>query len=309
MPPSKILITGGAGFIGSHVADALLKREADVVVLDNFSSGSPDNLASLQGRLKVMTGDITNRSDAESACSGVETVIHLAAQPSVPVSIQSPIETHQVNYTGTLMMLDAARRAGVKRFLYASSAAVYSKTTVPPVRETERPAPASPYGVDKLAGEFILEAYQGLYGIETLSLRFFNIYGERQDPTSPYSGVISIFVERIRRGEALHIYGDGQQSRDFVYVGDVANLVSRFSAEVPGGVGVMNLGTGKPTTLLELVNVLEAVVGKKANLVFHEPRAGDLFASYAANETLLNTGEFAWTSLDRGLTSLVRSLG
>ncbi len=204
----KVLITGGAGFIGSHLTDHLLAAGSEVVVLDNLATGKRENLPVSAPGLKFVADDIRSLDTARRCMRGVDAVVHLAAVASVQASIDDPIATHQTNFDGTLNLLEAARVQGVKRFLYASSAAVYGDTTELPVRETSRLQPLSPYAADKLAGEHYLFYYFKKHGLATTAFRFFNIYGPRQDPSSPYSGVISIFVDRVMAGGPITVFGD-----------------------------------------------------------------------------------------------------
>ncbi|HIQ02466.1 MAG TPA: SDR family NAD(P)-dependent oxidoreductase, partial [Anaerolineales bacterium] len=250
------LVTGGAGFIGSHLVEALVARGERARVLDDFSTGRWENLAAVTGQVEVIEGDVRDRAAAARAVDGVEVVIHLAAIPSVQASVEDPQRVMAVNCTGTLNLLEAARAAGVRRFVFASSAAVYGDQTDLPLREDLPPDPLSPYAASKAAGEALCRAYFASYGLPTVVLRFFNVYGPRQDPRSPYSGVISIFVERMRQGLPPVIYGDGEQTRDFVYVGDVVEAVVR-AAEREEAVGeVFNIAGGRQTSVLELVKVL-----------------------------------------------------
>lgn len=297
-----VLVTGGAGFIGSHVCEALLAQGECVRVLDNFASGHRSNLEGLD--VESMEGDVRSDTDLDRAMQGADAVIHLAAEPSVAKSIEDPIGTHETNYMGTLRVLEAMRQAGAKRIVYASSAAVYTPNSDEPHTEDSSPDPTSPYGMDKLAGEFALRGYGRLHGFQPTVLRFFNIYGERQDPSSPYSGVISIFARRIADGQPLLIFGDGLQSRDFVYVKDLASLIVRLlrDTEAPG---LMNVGKGQSATLLDLISALEKATGKKAIVKHAEARSGDIRVSRAGVERLHTYGATQWTPLEEGLAKLV----
>lgn len=305
MSAPRVLVTGGAGFIGSHVAEALVAQGADVRVLDNLSTGFERNLETVRNHLQFVCADVLDFEALDSASAGCSAIVHLAAEPSVQLSIREPLKAHQANYVGTLHMLEAARRAGVRRIVYLSSASVYSPVATPPAKETDFPSPSSPYGVDKLAGEFILGAYERLYGIRTSSLRAFNIYGERQDPHSPYSGVIGIFAERCLIGRPITIFGDGRQSRDFVYVKDLARLVTEIALERLQPPKLMNVGTGRPVTLLQLVELLGEVTGRSPMVQFEPARVGDLEASWADPARLEALGPREWTDLRAGLTQLV----
>ncbi|MDX2065972.1 MAG: NAD-dependent epimerase/dehydratase family protein [Fimbriimonadaceae bacterium] len=301
-----VLVTGGAGFIGSHVCETLTAAGKRVRVLDNLASGKRENLAHLP-QVELVAGSITSDADLAAALEGVAAVVHLAAEPSVAKSMTEPVATHAVNYTGTLQLLEAMRVAGATRIIYASSAATYTPNSAEPHRETDYPDPSSPYGIDKLAGEFALRAYARAHGVVPTALRFFNIYGERQDPSSAYSGVISIFVDRIKAGRGITIFGDGSQRRDFVYVRDlaaiIASLVDRTDAP-----DLMNVGTGHSVTLRELVATLETIFGVRAQVTYAEPRLGDIHVSRADNSRLRTIWPGAFTPLETGLVRLVASL-
>ena len=276
-----ILVTGGAGFIGSHLADALAARGDRVRVLDDLSTGKLANLDAVQGRAEFIQGSVADAGIVEAAMRGVELVFHEAAIASVPKSVEAPLETHDACVTGTLTVLDAARRAGVRRVVYAASSSAYGDTPTSAKRESDLPAPISPYGAAKLAAEYYCQACAATYGIETVCLRYFNIFGPRQDPSSPYSGVISLFITALLGGRQPTIFGDGLQSRDFCYVGNVvrANLLA---AETPGISGrVFNLGSGRATTLLELLEALGGIIGVKPKPTFAAPRSGDIRESLA----------------------------
>ncbi len=276
-----VLVTGGAGFIGSHLVEALAAEGRSVRVLDDLSTGRAENLTSAAAPVDLRRGDVRDREAVAAAVSGCDLVYHLAAQVSVPASVERPQESHDVNLQGTLNVLTAARAAGVRRVVLASSAAVYGDRAVPPTREDAPLEPCSPYAVQKLASEHYLGVFHRLYGLEGVALRFFNVYGPRQDPSSPYSGVISIFVSRLRAGVAPTVFGDGGQTRDFVYVEDiVAGLVHAGRATTAPG-AVYNLGTGERTSLLDLLQALQKSIG--CNLVprFAPPRAGDVRESCA----------------------------
>jgi UDP-glucose 4-epimerase len=303
----RVLVTGGAGFIGSHVVEALVAAGDSVRVLDNFESGSEANLQSVAGRMELMRGDIRDSAALAKAVEGMDTIIHLAAIPSVPQSIEEPLATHEVNYTGTLRVMQAAVEAGVRRVLYASSAAVNAPTLVPPVKEVDDTRPSSPYCIDKLMGEHLLRVFAQVHGIETLALRFFNIYGERQNPGSPYSGVISIFVQRMKSGLPITVYGDGEQTRDFVYVKDLAAVLAELCHRPSLEPGPMNVGTGKRTSLRELIGTLQTILATDAQVNFGPARVGDIEHSFADNGRLLTMVQPAWTPLAEGLTNLVQA--
>ncbi|MBI3546948.1 MAG: NAD-dependent epimerase/dehydratase family protein [Gammaproteobacteria bacterium] len=304
----NILITGGAGFIGSHLVEKLLADGNKIKVLDDLSTGKRENLPR-HAALEFIEGDIRDVGSVNRCVAGMNAIVHLAAVASVQASIDDPIRTHQVNFDGTLNLLEAARRLGVKRFVYACSAAVYGDTVNVPVAETLTPNPLSPYAVDKLAGEYYLLHYHRKYDLATTSFRFFNIYGPRQDPSSPYSGVISIFVDRLRRNEAVTIFGDGEQTRDFVYVQDLAALLARTVQGADGVGGVFNVGTGVRHSLLQLLGHLEKLSAKKIERRHVPARLGDIQHSCADVSRLKSIFTQApSTPFDRGLKNLLDSL-
>ncbi len=224
----RYLVTGGAGFIGSNTVDELVRRGHNVVVLDDLSSGKVENLSGANGKVKLLQHSVTDLDRMHEACRGVDYVLHLGARTSVPRSVLNPLETNHVNVDGTLNILVAARDAKVKRVVFAGSSAVYGETPTLPKRENMPPAPISPYGLSKLAGEIYGQVFQRCYGLEFVSLRYFNVFGPRQDPGSPYSGVLSLFNAAVLSGTQPNVYGDGEQSRDFTYVGNAveANLLA-----------------------------------------------------------------------------------
>ncbi|MHB8734318.1 MAG: SDR family oxidoreductase [Terriglobales bacterium] len=278
--PELNLVTGGAGFIGSHLVRALLAQGQRVRVLDNFSTGHPDNLAGLTD-VDVLEGSICVPQDCAQACRGVTRVFHEAAIPSVARSVEEPLESHEAGATGTLNMLLAARAAGVQRFIYASSSSVYGRNPVLPKHEEMCIAPVSPYAVAKLAGEQYCRAFFASYGLETVALRYFNVFGPRQRPDSSYSGVLAIFLGRLYRGEGCSIFGDGTQSRDFTYVDNVvaANLLAASSAAAPGG--IYNVGCGERVTLQQAYALIARELGSDLTPSFGPPRAGDVPHSLA----------------------------
>jgi UDP-glucose 4-epimerase len=301
------LVTGGAGFIGSHLVDRLLADGYRVRVLDNFSTGKRENLPEA-GDLEIITGDVGCLGDVRKTMAGVELVFHEAAIASVPKTIQDPLGSHQTNYVGTLNVLEAARQAGARRVVFASSAAVYGDLPELPKREDMPLKPLSPYAVDKLASEFACRMYTYLHGLETVCLRYFNIYGPRQDPSSPYSGVISIFADRLNKGEQPVIFGDGGQTRDFVFVSDVveANMKAAITDEVAGT--VINIATGREVTLNALLGSMCRVYRTAFDPRYERARAGDIRHSSAmpalASEVL---GWQAAVGLDAGLDRLLRT--
>jgi UDP-N-acetylglucosamine/UDP-N-acetyl-alpha-D-glucosaminouronate 4-epimerase len=277
----RYLVTGGAGFIGSNTVDELVRRGHKVVVLDDLSTGKAANLDQLRTKIRLIKDSITNLEAVREACSGVDCVIHLAAQTSVPRSVKDPIETNLINVDGTLNVLVAARDAKVKRVVFACSCAVYGITSVLPIKESTSLAPISPYGLSKQIGEAYGRVFQELYGLEFVSLRYFNVFGPRQDPGSPYSGVLSIFNAALLGGTQPTIYGDGEQSRDFVYVENVVEAIL-LSAEAKGAPGLaVNIGTGDRYTLNQTLALLEKITGRPARAKYAAPREGDIRDSQA----------------------------
>jgi len=276
------LITGGCGFIGSHIAEALVADGVKVRVFDNFSSGKLDNLKGFGSGVEVIRGDVCDPEELRSAMKGVTHVFHEAALVSVAVSVEKPIDNDSINIRGTLNVLQAAREAGVKRVVFATSAAVYGNNPVLPKREDMLPEPESPYALGKLTGEHYLKLFSSLYGVETVALRYFNVFGPRQDGKSMYSGVISRFTDDLRLGRTPTIFGDGQQTRDFVFVKDVvqANLLAMRSAKVGRG-EVFNVATGQTVSLLQLLEALKKITGIQVTPQFKEARAGDIKHSLA----------------------------
>jgi nucleoside-diphosphate-sugar epimerase len=275
------LVTGGAGFIGSHTVDELIARGHSVTLLDDLSTGKSENLGESGSKIELVQESVANLDAVRRACRGVDCVIHLAAQTSVPRSVKDPIETNLINVNGTLNVLVAARDAGVKRVVFASSCAVYGKTAALPIDENVPPAPISPYGISKQIGEMYGRVFQELYGMEFVALRYFNVFGPRQDPGSPYSGVLSLFNAAVKEGTQPVVYGDGEQSRDFVYVRNVvaANLLASEASQAPGL--AINVGTGVRTTLNQTLALLEQITGRPAKAKYESPREGDIRDSQA----------------------------
>lgn len=276
----RVLVTGGAGFIGSHLTERLLAEGEQVRVLDNLSTGKRANLPS-HPDLEFVQGDIRATGDVLAAVAGCDAIVHLAAVASVQASIDDPVGTHASNFVGTLNLLEAARTLGVQRFLYASSAAVYGDTAELPVREDAVLKPLSPYAADKLASEHYLFFYAHKYGLLATAFRFFNIYGPRQDPASPYSGVISIFVDCARRNRPVAVFGDGTQTRDFVYVADLTEVLSLSLRSARTAGHAINVGRGMECSLLDILREIERSTGKTIER-HHEPqRVGDIHKSCA----------------------------
>lgn len=277
----NILVTGGAGFIGSHIAHRFVQMGHRVRIFDNLSTGKLQNLEGFESSVEFVRGDVREAEHLRDAMKGIHVVFHEAAIVSVPYSVEHPQETHDVNLQGTLNVIQAARAQGARRVVFASSAAVYGVAPEQPKAEFLVPSPVSPYGVEKLASEHYLHVAHRLYGLETVALRYFNVFGPRQDPSSPYSGVISIFVNRALEGRAPTIFGDGAHSRDFVFVDNVvdANVAAATSPSVSGQ--VFNVGCGQQTTLLDLVTQLQTLSGRTMAPHFAPERAGDIRQSMA----------------------------
>ena len=277
--PRKVLVTGGAGFIGSHLVRALLARGDAVRVVDDFSTGNRRNLADL-AELEVVDADLTS-APLGTAVEGVDTIYHLAAVPSVPRSVRDPLRSHEAAATATLRLLIAARDAGVRAFVNSSSSSVYGDVATPPMRETMPTVPRSPYAVAKLAAEGYVRVFSGLYSMSTVSLRYFNVFGPRQDPSSPYSAVIPRFVSAYLRGTEPVIYGDGRQSRDFTFVENVVRA-NVLAGSRDGLVGQsVNVAAGQPHSLLELLDMIAARFGRRIEPRFEPARPGDIRDSHA----------------------------
>ncbi len=279
--PGKFLVTGGAGFIGSHLVEALVARGQRVRVLDDLSTGLAENLAPFGDAVELVRGDVADADTARRAVEGAEVVFHLAALASVQRSVEAPADSHRICATGTVQVLDAARRAGVRRVVYAGSASAYGLPVRDVQSEDDPVCPLSPYAAAKLAGEVYCQAFSGTYGLETVRLRFFNIFGPRQRPDSPYSGVIALFVAALGSGRTPTVFGDGQQTRDFTYVTDVVQALL-LAAERPGISGtVCNVGTGQGTSLLQLLDGLNRLLGTNVAPRLAEARPGDIRHSRA----------------------------
>lgn len=301
---NKYLVTGGAGFIGSHTVDHLLAKDQQVVVLDNFSSGYRNNLPDSHPLLTIIEGDIRDASAVFEATQGVTHCLHLAAQVSVVKSLEDPADSATHNILGFINVLNTAKINNVKRFVYASSAATYGNPTSLPLNESEPVKPESPYGLEKQINELYVQLFSELYNTSACGLRYFNVYGPRQDPKSPYAGVIALFADAVLAKQALTIYGDGFQSRDFIFVNDVAR--ANLAALDSHYEGVVNIATGSTVTLLELIEVLEKIVGHKCDKTFEPERKGDIKHSAATVDTLQQ--EFnvkVKHSLEEGLKELL----
>jgi UDP-glucose 4-epimerase len=277
----RYLVTGGAGFIGSHLTDALLAKQHEVVVLDDFSTGHRKNLAHVLTDITLMEGDLRSSEDVERAVQGCAGVFHQAAVPSVPRSMKDPITSHNVNVSGTVNLLWAAHRAGVKRVVYASSSSVYGDTPRLPKEESMQLFPKSPYAGSKLAGEVYAASFSRAYGLESVGLRYFNVFGPRQDPASPYAAVIPIWLLRMSQGKPPQIFGDGNQSRDFTFIDNVvdANLRAMETPDISGT--VFNVAAGERVVLLDMAKALIEAYGYDGTPEHTDPRPGDIEHSWA----------------------------
>jgi len=303
----KVLITGGAGFIGSHLADACVAKGYEVAILDDLSYGKEDNLTQIRDKVAFHHGSILDPDILAKAIDGCQVVFHMAAVSSVAESLKDPLRCHEVNATGTLAVFDAARNQGAK-VVFSSSAAVYGEQRTMPVDENMRTGPISLYGAQKLQGEHYAQVYADLFALPIVCLRYFNVFGPRQDPGSPYSGVVSIFANRFSAGQDVTIYGDGKQTRDFVFVADIvrANLLAATHAEADGH--IFNIGTGRGTTILQVAEEIKSQTKSAGKISFAEARAGDIRESRAdisrANGML---GYQPETSIEQGLSQLLKS--
>jgi nucleoside-diphosphate-sugar epimerase len=278
---SVMLVTGGAGFIGSHIAERLLELGHQVRILDNFSTGRRENIAEFAADVEVVEADIRDEASVETAVQGAEVVFHEAALASVPRSVADPASSNDVNVRGTLNLLVASRDAGVTRFVYASSSSVYGDTPELPKREEMAQSPQSPYAVSKLAGEQYCRVFSSLYGVDCVSLRYFNVFGPRQDPKSQYAAVVPLFITALLDGRSPQIYGDGEQSRDFTYVSNVVDANVRLLAVDGVGGEVFNIACGGAATVNELYAELSSIVGTSAPPDHRDPRPGDVRHSFA----------------------------
>jgi len=278
---TSYLVTGGAGFIGSNLVDELLRRGHRVRVLDNLSTGRPENLAAVRERIDFFNADICNLETIRPCFAGVDYVLHLAALPSVPRSVADPISANRVNIEGTLNVLLAAREAGVKRVVFAASSAAYGDNPILPRVESHEPRPMSPYALTKVAGEYYCQIFTRLYGVEAVALRYFNIFGPRQNPHSQYSGVLSKFIAAYIEGTTPTIFGDGEQSRDFTYIDNVVDATLR-ACTAPNAPGrAINVGVGGRFTLNQTIALLNQIFGKQVTPRYDPPRSGDVLHSQA----------------------------
>lgn len=303
----RYLVTGGAGFIGSHLVERLLGRGDDVVVLDDFSTGRRENLAPFEGRYELVEASLTDPDACARAARGADYVLHQAALGSVPRSVDDPVTTHDVNATGTLHLLRAAAAAGVRRVVFAASSSAYGDTEELPKHEAMPTRPRSPYAVSKVAGEHYCRAFHASYGLETVSLRYFNVFGPRQDPASQYAAVVPLFVTAALEGRSPTIYGDGEQSRDFTYIANVvdANLLACDAG--PAALGeVLNIGAGHRTTINQLWDTVRGLTGVDVEARHVDPRPGDVRHSLAALDRAADAlGYRPGVDVDEGLRRTV----
>ena len=277
----KYLVTGGAGFIGSNLVERLVQLGKDVRVVDNFVTGKRENISALLGKIELVEGDLADPAVCAKACRGVQFIFHEAALPSVPKSVANPALSHRCNLEATLALLIAARDAGVKRLIYAASSSAYGESPTLPKVESMPASPLSPYAVQKLAAEQYCSVFSRCYGLETISLRYFNVFGARQDPTSDYAAAIPAFVSCILRGEPPKVYGDGEQTRDFTYIDNVieANLLAASAAKTTGE--VVNIACGEHLSVNQIIDRINHLLGKRVRPEYLPPRAGDIKHSWA----------------------------
>lgn len=306
----RVCVTGGAGFIGSHLVEALVAAGADVSVLDDFSTGREVNLSAVASRVRIVAGSMLDPAALDVATAGARVIFHLAAQGSVPASVDNPVLTHAVNAEGTLRVLEAARRHGATRFIYSASSSAYGNATAMPISETRAPDPLSPYAATKLAAEHMVRAWSCCYGLAAVSLRYFNIFGPRQRADSAYAAVVPKWIHALRSGQPIDIFGDGGQTRDFTFVGDAvhANLLAA-TAPPNSLVGqAINIGSGRSRSLLELLEVLERTIGGSAARRFHASRTGDVRESEADIRAAKQAIGFEPTvSFDEGLRRTIEA--
>ncbi len=304
--PSTYLVTGAAGFIGSHITEALVAQGDRVKVLDNFATGKRENLAPFLDKIELIEGDLRNPEDVRKAVEGVEIIFHEGALPSVPKSVEDPIGSNESNITGTLNLLVAARDADVRRVVYAASSSAYGDSPALPKEETMTPAPLSPYATQKYVGELYCRNFYDLFGLETVALRYFNVFGPRQDPASQYAAVIPKFITALAAGKPPTIYGDGEQSRDFTYIENVvrANLLAARAEGVAGE--MMNFACGERYTLNQILEMLQKIMKTDIQPVFADPRPGDVKHSLAdTRKSRELLGYTPHVSLEEGLKRTV----
>lgn len=304
---TTVLVTGGAGFIGSNLADELIQQGAKVKIIDSLITGFRENLEELKGDFEFIEGDLNDDAKLKSALEDVEIVFHQAAVPSVPRSVDNPAETHDACVNATFNLLLKSKESGVRRVVYAASSSAYGDQEISPKVETMRPEPLSPYAVAKLVGEYYAQVFYRAYGLETICLRYFNVFGPRQNPASQYSGVISRFVDALSKGEQPIIYGDGEQTRDFTYVANVVNTNIK-AAQTDKGLGeVINTANGEAISLNQLYKVLQGILDKKdVQVEYREPRKGDIIHSLADNSKVVNyLGYEKLVGLEEGLIKTI----
>jgi UDP-N-acetylglucosamine/UDP-N-acetyl-alpha-D-glucosaminouronate 4-epimerase len=303
----RYLVTGGAGFIGSHIVETLLSQGHFVRVIDNFDTGNPENIRDFSGDLEVLEGSIADRATVQKAVSAIDYIFHEAARGSVPRSVADPIGTHDANVTGTINLLNAAHEAGVRRVICASSSSVYGETPTLPKEESMKPHPQSPYAVTKLMLEHYCEVFEKVYGLETVCLRYFNIYGPRQNPELQYAAVVPIFIKNMLRNKPCVIYGDGAQTRDFTYVEDCvsANLIAAKHPRAAGN--VFNVACGDQISVLDLFPLIAEMTDYNREPVHETSRAGDVRHSRGSTERIRQQLSFQpATSLKKGLEKTIR---
>jgi UDP-glucose 4-epimerase len=304
----RTLITGGSGFIGSHLVDQLLNKGIEVKVYDNFTSGNLKNLANVKSKIEIIQADIRSLDTLIASMQGVDCVFHLAALTAVSQSVADPILTHEINVTGTLNVLWASLKAGVSRVVIASSCAVYGDTHHPPLKETDLPAPKSPYAASKLIAETLAESFYHSYGLETVSLRYFNVYGSRQRPDSEYASVIPRFIQCYKNKTAPLVYGDGLQSRDFIHVTDISRaniLAALLPSNIVANYRVFNIGTGLSSNILELLEILSNQASYSLKPEYQDARIADIRDSAAdCNLARDQLGFFPLVELSKGIKDL-----
>lgn len=304
---TKVLVTGGAGFIGSNLADKLIEEGAKVTIIDNFATGFQENLEEIKGDFEFIKGDLNDNSALNKAIENVEIVFHQAALPSVPRSVDNPLDTHEACVNGTFNLLLKAKENSVRRFIYAASSSAYGNQKTLPKVETMKPEPLSPYAAAKLMGEYYCGVFNEVYGLETLSLRYFNVFGPRQNPSSFYSGVISRFIDALMSGKTPVIYGDGEQSRDFTYIANVVDANIKAAQTDKGFGKVMNTANGERITLNELLATLKKIT-EKENVIadYQKERKGDVKHSQADNTEAIETfGYEKLVGLEEGLQNTI----
>jgi len=301
----KYLVTGGAGFIGSNIATQLVKKGESVRILDDFSTGRRENLKPLEGKVEIIEGDIRNLAISQQAVSGIDYVLHQAALPSVPRSVKDPLTSNAVNVDGTLNLLESARKAGVRKFVMASSSSVYGESEELPKHEGMRPAPLSPYAVTKLTNEYYLKIYWALYRFPTVALRYFNIFGPNQDPKSEYAAVIPRFITDLLAGRQPVVFGDGEQSRDFTYIDNCvqANLLAASNDSMVGD--SYNVANGDQYTLNRMLELLREIIGCDIQARYDPPREGDILHSYASIDKIRKFGYEPTVDFTEGLRRTV----